>query len=120
MEEETLDSAQESTKFESVRRTLRLMLGGLDPSIANASEDQIRDIGLAFGLSEIESETLVSHNIHVLKPIFTYENFDYLRNHVFCTKTSKFWTSVQIECESPSETEKRISATKLKTSNVVN
>ena len=61
MEEETLDSAQESTKFESVRRTLRLMLGGLDPSIANASEDQIRDIGLAFGLSETESETLVSH-----------------------------------------------------------
>ena len=60
MEEETLDSAQESTKFESVRRTLRLMLGGLDPSIANASEDQIRDIGLAFGLDETDAETLVS------------------------------------------------------------
>ena len=61
MYKEENDRVQDPSNLESVRRTLRLMLGGLDPSIVNASEEQIRAIGIAFGLNEVDLEILVSH-----------------------------------------------------------
>ena len=61
MDEEVNARVQDPSNLESVRRTLRIMLGGLDPSIANASEEQIRAIDIAFGLGEADLEILVSH-----------------------------------------------------------
>ena len=61
MDEETLDRERESATLETVRTTLRVMLGGLDPSIANANEEHIRNIGVGFGLDDTDVEILVSH-----------------------------------------------------------
>ena len=61
MDGETLDSVRESATLETVWITLRVMLGGVDPSIANASNEQIRNIGIGFGLDDSYVEILVSH-----------------------------------------------------------
>eukprot|EP00602_Paraphysomonas_sp_CaronLab_P012282 CAMPEP_0185042828 /NCGR_PEP_ID=MMETSP1103-20130426/42575_1 /TAXON_ID=36769 /ORGANISM="Paraphysomonas bandaiensis, Strain Caron Lab Isolate" /LENGTH=70 /DNA_ID=CAMNT_0027582957 /DNA_START=871 /DNA_END=1083 /DNA_ORIENTATION=- len=65
MDEEALDRVRESATLDSVRTTLRLMLEGLDPSIVNASEEQIRNIGMAFGLSDTDAEILVLHQLPI-------------------------------------------------------